>query len=290
MNIRTIATFAVAILLGLVAVLLVRGYLGSAKKAAGLEPGAAGALTPVVVASAPIVRGQVLQPIQLKVVSYPAASVPAGSFQTVAQLTGAGPNARLALRGLVANEPILPDKVSAPGGKLTLSVALAPGMRAVSLRSNDIAGVAGFVLPGDRVDLLLTRAIPGGEGTNAVTQALAENVLVMAVDQSDNDEANKPVVARTITLEVTPDQAQIISLAQTVGSVSLSLRHVADDALLTRKATTVAQLGYFAPPRAATAPAGAAGAPGARPRLARGMGEVRVTRGVDMATYAVSMR
>ena len=287
MNIRTIATLAVAIFLGIIAVIFVRGYVGSARKAAEAAT-AASAPTPVVVASMPIARGQILQPLQLKVTQYPSNSIPAGSFQTIAQLTGPAANARLALRALTPNEPILADKITAPGGKLTLSVALAPGMRAVSLRSNDIAGVGGFVLPGDRVDILLTRSVGGGEQANAVTQVLAENILVMGVDQSDNDEADKPVVAKAITVEVTPEQAQTISLAQTVGAVSLSLRHVADDAPNMRKATTVAQLGYFAAPKASRAPVRGAGA--ARPRLARGMNEVRVTRGVEMASYAVSMR
>ena len=288
MNIRTIATFAVAIFLGVIAVVLLRGYLAAGGKA-GAVAVAAGSTTPVVVASAPIARGQVLQPLLLKVARYPADSIPAGSFQSVAQITGAVANAHLALRALTPNEPILADKITGPGGKLTLSVALSPGMRAVSLRSSDIAGVGGFVLPGDRVDILLTRTIGGGDQANAVTQALAENVLVMGVDQSADDEANKPVVARSITVEVTPDQAQAISLAQAVGAVSLSLRHVADDAVLMRKATTVAQLGYFYAPRKPQAVAPVTGA-APRPRLARGMNEVRVTRGVEIASYAVSMR
>ena len=135
----------------------------------------------------------------------------------------------------MANEPLLVGNVSGPGGKLNLSSTVAPGMRAVSLRSNDVAGVGGFVLPGDRVDILLTRATGSGEHTDTVTQILAENVRVLGVDQSDNDQADKPVVAKAITVEVTPEQAQSISLGQTVGTVSLTLRHVADDAPLSPK-------------------------------------------------------
>jgi pilus assembly protein CpaB len=287
MNIRTIATLAVAVFLGIIAVVAVRSYLGAARKGA-VAPGVAGS-TPVVVASAPIIRGAALQPIQLKVANYPADAVPAGSFQTVAQLVGTGATARLALRPMSLNEPILADQVSGPGGKLTLSVTLTPGMRAVSLRSSDVAGVAGFVLPGDRVDILLTRTMGGGETANAVTQALAENVLVLGIDQASDDTADKPVVARTVTVEVTPVQAESISLAQTVGQVSFSLRHVSDNAPLTRKAFTVAQLGYFAPVRAPAAPAAAA-ARAAAPRTPRGMSEVTVARGVDVSTYAVTMR
>lgn len=283
MNIRTIVTAVVAVLLALVAVLLVRGYLGAAKPAGAPAAGGAVATAPVVVASAPIQRGAVLQPLQLKVVNYPADAVPSGSFQTVAQLSGGGANSHLALRPLSLNEPVLADKVSGPGGKLTLSVALTPGMRAVSLRSNDVAGVAGFVLPGDRVDILLTRTI-SGDSNNAVTQVLAENVLVLGVDQSADDQQDKPVVARTVTMEVTPDQAQTLSLAQAVGSISLSLRQVSDQAALSKKAMTVAQLGFFgthqAAPRAAAE----------RPHTAQGMSQVTVARGTDVSTYAVTMR
>jgi pilus assembly protein CpaB len=285
MNVRTIATLAVAILLGLVAVVLVRGYIGAAKPAQGVA--ASGGTVPVVVAAGPILRGQVLQPMQLKVARYPADSVPAGTFQNVSQLSGAGPTARLALRAQAANEPILADQVSAPGGKLTLSVALMPGMRAVSLRSGEVAGVGGFVLPGDRVDILLTRTASGEN--SAVTQVLAENVLVMGVDQSADDTTDKPVVSRTVTIQVTPDQAQTISLGQAVGTVSLSLRHVTDDASLSRKAVTEAQLGYFAPVRSQAAAAPRA-ARVAKPHAPSGTSQVTVARGTDISTYAVTMR
>jgi pilus assembly protein CpaB len=278
MNIRTIVTFAVAILLGLVAVVLVRNYLGTARKTAA-QTAAAVPTTPVVVAASPVARGIALDPPLLKIVNYPADAVPAGSFKTVAELTTGPGGKRLALRTLALNEPVLANKVSGPGGKLNLSGVLTEGMRAVSFRSNDVAGVAGFVLPGDRVDILLTRSVGSGDQATTVTQVLAENIRVLGVDQSDNDEADKPVVARAVTVEVTPAQAQTISLAQAVGSVSLTLRHVADAAALTRRATTVAELGGFGPP----APKRAAG----RARPVPPTHEVRVTRGIDTTGYPV---
>ncbi len=285
MNIRTIVTAVVAVLLALVAVLMVRSYLGAARPPGAPVQSGPGATAPVVVASAPIQRGAVHQPLQLKVVNYPADAVPSGSFQTVAQLTGGGANSHLALRPISLNEPLLADKVSGPGGKLTLSVALTPGMRAVSLRSGDVAGVAGFVLPGDRVDILLTRNI-AGDANNAVTQVLAENVLVLGVDQSADDQQDKPVVAHTVTIEVTPDQAQTISLAQAVGNISLALRQVSDGAALNKKAMTVAQLGFFGGPRQGPAKA----AESEKPRVPKGTNEVTVSRGTDVSTYAVTMR
>jgi pilus assembly protein CpaB len=293
MNIRTIATLAVAILLGLIAVVLVRGYIGGAKGGAGPQAssGQIGPGTPVVIAAAPIARGAPLDPKLLKVVTYPADSVPAGAFHSIPEVAQTGPNARLALRSFTPGEPLLTPNVSGPGGKLTLSSAMTAGMRAVALRSSDVAGVGGFILPGDRVDILLTRSIGGGDANNTVTQVLAENILVLGVDQSNNDETDKPVVARTLTVEVTPDQAQTISLAQSVGNVSLTLRQVADAAGLARKSTTVADLGFVArkAPAAPTGPSAPGPAAGpARPRLLPGQVEVHVTRGVETSGYPVA--
>jgi pilus assembly protein CpaB len=231
------------------------------------------------VAAQAIDRGSVIEAKQLKVVNYPAEAVPAGAFRNVNDLTGASAERRLALRSFAPNEPVLATRVSGPGGRVVLSATLGAGMRAVSLRSNEIAGVAGFVLPGDRVDILLTRTVAGASPT-IVTQVLGENVRVLGVDQSDNDEANAPVVARAVTVEVTPNQAQVIALAQSVGTVSLSLRQISDQAPLGRRAITVAQLGFA---RAATAPVTSGGTRAARPTGHA----VRVTRGIETAEYRV---
>jgi pilus assembly protein CpaB len=273
MNARTIATLAVAILLGLIAVILVRGYLGGARAPPGAQQ-AQVATVPVVVAAKPIDRGVSLTPELLKVVRYPADASPPDAFQNVAQLTGPNQAGRLALRSMSLNEPLLASKISGPGGKLTLATTVNPGMRAVSLGSNDIAGVAGFVLPGDKVDILFTRGVEGG-GT--IVQALAQDVLVLGIDQSANDESDKPAVARAVTVEVTPQQAAVITLARSVGQMSLTLRHVADDAPLARQVTTVADLGYGGPRLRA-----------ARGRAPVALIEVRVTRGVDTTGYSVA--
>ncbi len=286
MSIRTIATLAVAIVLGLIAVIILNSYLSATNKAKTQQVAAGG--TPVVVAAQPVARGTTLQQPLLKVVSYPVGSVPAGAFPSIQQLVGAQGQQRLALRNLVANEPILADEVTGPGGKVNLSSVLDPGMQAVAIRSTDVAGVGGFVLPGDRVDVLLTRSISGGGNSqvNTVTQVLAENVQVMGVDQLDNQDTTKPTVARAITIEVTPAQAQTIALGQQVGAVSLSLRHVADDMPLAKRATTVAELGFVP---AAPKPAAAAAGPGGTavtPLYGRNI--VRVTRSTDTTGYRIA--
>jgi pilus assembly protein CpaB len=284
MNIRTLLTMAVAVLLGLVAVFLVRNYIGQAQRPPTQAAGPAG-MRPVVVAAAPIPRGAALAPNVLKVVNYPADAVPPGAVGSIADLGAPGPNGRLSLRTLSPNEPVLMTGVTGPGGKLTLAGVVSPGMRAVSVRSNDVSGVAGFVLPGDKVDILLTRG--NADGGQPVTQVLAENVKVLGVDQLADDSADKPVVARVVTVEMTPDQADIISLAQAVGNVTFTLRHVADETPLQHHAATVADLAIkdrMTQPRAAAAPRRAP----ARPAEPSDQVLVRVTRGVDTAGYNVA--
>lgn len=261
MPIRNIATLVIAIVLGVLSVILVRSYLTGSGRNSGTQIVTVGTV-PVVVAAQAVARGVVLQPGLLKIVGFPKDSVPAGAFQRISQFTDTRQGQRVALRSIVANEPILSDEISEPGGKPTLAIEISDGMRAVSLRANDVAGVGGFVLPGDRVDVMLTRTV-GSQPNSSVTQVLAENVVVLGVDQSSDDQSNKPVVARAITVEVTPAQAQTISLGQSVGTLSLALRHATDEAPLTRQATDVGDLS-IAPPRRPVAQT-----------------EVRVVRGVS---------
>jgi len=279
MPLRTIATFAIAIVLGLIAVVLINVYMGSSRKAQVAQV-QAGVGTPVVVAQAPISRGGVIQPAQLKVVNYPAGSVPAGAFTTIAQLTGAKDQQRVALRDLAPDEPVLANRVTLPGGKLNLATEISPGMQAVTFHSSDVTGVGGFVLPNDRVDVMLSRSVGGEKTTMPLTQVIAENIRVLGVDQSDDQEQNKPVVAKAVTVEVTPEQAQQITLAQTMGTVSLALRHVDDTAPVTRLVTTAVSFGYFQPP--APKPMDVHG------RAIRRGPEVRVTRGTDTTAYQLA--
>jgi pilus assembly protein CpaB len=271
---------AVAVLLGLVAVFLVRNYIGQAQKAPVQTAGPVG-MKPVVVAAAPIPRGSALTPNLLKVVNYPIDAVPPGAVAAVADLGTPGPNGRLILRTLSPNEPILMSEVTGPGGKLTLAGVVDAGMRAVTIRSSDVAGVAGFVLPGDRVDILLTRST--SDHGEPATQVLAENVKVLGVDQLSDSAADKPVVARSVTVEATPDQANLITLAQAAGNVSFTLRHVADDAALKNHAATIADLAI----KGRAAPAGPRRLPPPKPAESDSV-QVRVTRGTETAGYSVA--
>jgi pilus assembly protein CpaB len=248
LSLRSIATAVVAILLGLIAIVLVNNYLK-----AGQNPGPAPQQTagePVVVAAADINRGVALQPAILKIVKYPTDAVPAGAFHTMADVTGpAGGAGRVTLRALTANEPVLPIDLAGSGVRQILSAGIAPGMEAVSIRSNDVTGVGGFALPGDHVDVLLTRAVVQGlvTQTNWITHILAEDIKVLGVDQVSDLNATTPVVSRAVTLEVTHAQAQAIALGQSAGQISLSLRRDGDHSMAAKKVTTIADLGGLPP-------------------------------------------
>jgi pilus assembly protein CpaB len=282
MPIRTILTLVVAALLGLAAVLLTRAYLGR-QQATDVQAAADLNTATVVVAAQPIARGVALTPGVLKVAQYPRQYVPVGAFRTVKEATSGG--VRRALRPIAANEPILPDRITGAGGRASLSTVMTPGMRAITFRSNDIAGVAGFVLPGDRVDVLLTRSIPAGDGQETtITQVVATNIKVLGVDQEINESLEKPTVAKAITLEVTPDQAQTLPLAQSLGSVVLALRHISDELPGGRLITTSADLGGYRPRVSPPPPAALGAAPQGRPGRT-----VRVTRGTETSSYSVGM-
>jgi pilus assembly protein CpaB len=139
------------------------------------------------------------------------------------------------LTAIEANEPILASKITGSGQRATLSATLAEGMKAVTIRVNDVEGVAGFVLPGDRVDVMLTRQLASDGGNSgkqpektAATDVVLQNVRVLAVDQVADERADKPSVAKAVTLEVEVTSAQKLALAASVGTLSLALRRAGE--------------------------------------------------------------
>lgn len=183
------------------------------------------ATTPVLVAAKDISYGDKIVPELVKIVQWPSASLPADIVQTRADLFE-GPEApRIALRSMAAGEPFLKAKVSGFGERPTLSRKLAAGMRAFSVRINDVSGVAGFILPGDRVDIMLTRQVGSGGGEALATDVILQNVTVLGIDQLSSENTEEPVVGKSATFEVTPEDAQKLALASQVGTLSLMLRN-----------------------------------------------------------------
>lgn len=219
---RGFLILALACLMGVVAVYLARGWLESRSRLASSEKTVA--LTTVVVAKRTLSFGDPVKEEYLQVVEWPASAAPTDAFKTIAEVIG-GDKPRVALRTIEPSEPLLKSKISGFGGKATLASIIEPEMRAVTIRVNDVVGVAGFVLPGDRVDVMLTRKQqPNQKDERHYTDILLQNVRVLAVDQEANETRNKPVVAKAVTVEVTPYQAQQLTLAGQVGHLSLALR------------------------------------------------------------------
>ncbi len=180
--------------------------------------------TPIVVAARPLRYGETLGPDSVRIVPFPEGSAPENGFGSLEGLLGAaGEEPRIVLRAIEPNEPILKSKVTGFGERATMSTQLSPGMRAFTIRIDAISGVAGFLLPGDRVDVFLTR----NDGQGLKADLIMQNVQVIAVDQLA-EETNRARIARTATVEVSPEDAQKLALAQQVGKISLTLRQISE--------------------------------------------------------------
>lgn len=226
LNFRRLIIFAVALSSGSVAAYQV-AYKPQPQQAAPVVAAPAAPvmkMMKVVVAADNIPFGTRLTDSHLKEIDWPQDAMPEGIFSTKAAITGQTGGAPVVLAPLTANEPVLPGKISRPGGRATLSSLLGEGMKAVTVRVNDVAGVAGFVLPGDLVDVLVTRAIADDANGESYTDVLLQGVKVLAVDQDSNDKLDRPAPAKAVTLEVTTAQAQKVALGSSVGKLSLALR------------------------------------------------------------------
>ncbi len=175
------------------------------------------------VASRDLAVGTVLTPADISVVDWPGASLPGGYISSSELAVGRG-----LMRPMQANEPFLESKLAPKGAGGGLSVTIAEGMRAVSVRVDEVVGVAGFVLPGTRVDVLLTLDKMGQSG-EPVTRALLQNIQTLAAGQEvQQDRDGKPKTVPVITLLVTPDQAETLTLAANQGRIQLALRNTLD--------------------------------------------------------------
>ncbi len=181
------------------------------------------AFATMVVANRPLRFGNELSSGVLKEIPWASDQMPPGAYARISDVMKSGK--RLALAAIETNEPILETKITGPGQKANLAAIIEEGKKAITVRVDDVVGVAGFVLPGDRVDILLTRK--GGAGY-AISDSILQNVKVLAIDQKADERLDKPVIARAVTLEVSTQEAQRLNVAQSVGTLSLILRPVAE--------------------------------------------------------------
>jgi len=264
----TIVMVAFAVLFGLLAVFLAQAWLNNQADARirSLEAQrkAAPPAHTMVVAAKALRFGDELASMALREVAWPDGALPAGAFGKIADLTA---SKRVVLMPIDANEAILASKITGPGQRATLSAMLHDGMKAVTVRVNDVEGVAGFVLPGDHVDVVLTRQL---DKEAAMNDVVIQNTRVLAIDQLADARTEKPSVVKAVTLEVDETDGQKLALASAVGTLSLVLRKAGET-------------GGEAPRRVTLTDLGRANQPTSQPRFIT----VSVTRGSKRQDYSV---
>ena len=198
----------------------------------------------VVVTTKDVPSGTTITSDMVKTTSYLKSSIPPGAFSSLQQVTG-----KIAKSTLTTGEPILPSRL---GDKAGLTVLLTPGHRAIAVRVNEIIGVSGFIVPNDRVDVIALVAPPSAanEGAKQISKIVLQNKRVLSVAQTVNEPKDgKPQVASSITLELTPEEAEKLSLASIEGQIVLALRSAQDENIvLTKGSTTSDLLNLAAPP------------------------------------------
>ncbi len=216
----SVVILVVAVLMGGAAAFLARTWIRAHSQAGG---GSAGT---VVITSAPIGFGSPMTEDKITEIPWGAKTIPEGAFATKQDFLKGGP--RVALTAFERGDPVLRSKVSAPGQRGSLSTLLEQGKRAVTVRVDDVRGVAGFILPGDRVDVVLIRTEVGAS-RQSYSEVILQNIKAIAVDQLASQQPDKAtVLAKAVTLEVTPEEAQKVLLAGNIGRLSLMLRQAGE--------------------------------------------------------------
>ena len=186
---------------------------------------AAQELKDVVVSARPLALGTTIKPGDIKIVKMATEGFPKGAFSKDTEVLD-----RPVVSNILADEPILDGRLGARGAGVGLNVVIPVGMRAVTIRVNDVTGVAGYVLPGSHVDVLVTGHPPGGDQT--VTRTFLQNMQVLATGQAmQADSRGQAIQAPTVTLMATPDQAELLTLANAEGHIQLILRSGTDQAI-----------------------------------------------------------
>jgi len=296
---RNLIIIAVAVVIGLFAVFLANSWFSGVEQREKRAVAQPESMARIAVASLDLPFGTALTSDNVRLVPWPAGSVPQGAYSEgeAQRLLGAG---NVAIRPIAAGEPILLSRISK---RAVLSATIPPDMRAVTVPLDAVSGVAGFVTPGDVVDVLLTRKIPGdgASSDDQMTSVVLQSVPVLAVDLRAGEGNTDPAESKTATLQVYPEGAQKLALATQVGRLSLALRNVEDQLPASRRIVTTRDrdLGgglRISAPREQSAPAkpafaaapsapAAAAAPAA-PRRSTGPA-MTVVRGTEMTEEEV---
>ena len=214
-NPRAIAMLVISAILGLFAAVMAANWLQQ-KSVSGNK---------IVVAATDIQLGSKLNGEMLKLAEWPAGSIPPGAVTDIKQLDD-----RVVKTTVLRGEPLVDAKLAPVGTQGGLSAVIRPGSRAITVRVNDVIGVAGFALPGNYVDILVsTQDGNGNREGKQISKIVLQHILVLAVAQEASRDDTKPKVVNAVTLEVTPEQAEKIDLARSIGTLSLVLRNQMDD-------------------------------------------------------------
>lgn len=211
-NTRAIAMILLSLVAGVAAVILAARWVGQQ---------AAENTTAVVVAARDLDLGAPLTAIMLQQTPWPSGAVPAGAFTDLKKLEG-----RVTRAPIFKGEPILEPKLAQEGTKGGLTSIIQNGKRAISVKVNEVVGVAGFALPGSFVDVMVNTT---DSKNKSVSKIVLQRILVLAVAQEANRDETKPKVVSAVTLEVTPEEAEKIDLARSIGALSLVLRNAVDN-------------------------------------------------------------
>jgi pilus assembly protein CpaB len=216
MRISSVIILIVAILMGGSAAYLTRSWLNNQMRVSGAHQPA----STIVVAAESLAYGAIVTPDNVVEIPWFADTRPEGAFAVKDDLLKGG--RRVVLSPLKRGEPVLSSKITGPGQRASLALALDEGKRAVTVQVDDVRGVAGFVLPGDFVDIVII-ADDGTAKRQSYSDILLEHIKVLAIDQVASEGDGKPTVAKAVTVEVTKEQAQKILLATNIGKLSLIL-------------------------------------------------------------------
>lgn len=230
------ALFGLVLLLGMglagFAVYMVQGFVSEQETALAQERAKAAEFVPTSKIYAPtrtIVYGEQITKEDVVLIDYAIKHIPEGAFATFEELFPEGEETpRVVLRQMEKDEPILAIKVTEPGQDAGITTRLDRGMRAFTIKVDVASGVSGFLRPTDHVDVYWSGSVRG-ENTQSFTQLIKSNVEIIAIDQSANGERNEASIARTVTVQVSPQDVAVLAQAQSTGNLSLSLVGDNDD-------------------------------------------------------------
>ena len=241
---RALIMIATSLLAGLLAVWLAARWIGQMAENT----------TKIVVAARDVDPGTVLGEGSLQVIAWPSGSVPAGAIKDLKKTQG-----RVASTLIFTGEPILEAKLAREGASGGLASVLGEGKRAITIQANEIVGVAGYIRPGSRVDIMVNTH---DNKDRSLSKIVLENILVLATAQDDKRDQTKPKVVSAVTLEVDPRQAEKIDLARHIGTLSMVLRNSLDNAaVMTTGATREDLMGPAEIASSSPAPAASSAAP-----------------------------